>query len=71
MISLKEFASAMRPETRIVVERGGGSVETTTGAIWFELATTGNDLEIEHIEPHEDRVIVTVRSENGGKEREA
>lgn len=63
MISLKEFASAMRPETRLFVDdrsKVGGSVETTTGAVWFELTTTGNDFKVDHITPHGDYVVVTV-----------
>ena len=60
MISLKEFASAMRPETRLFVDKVGGSVETTTGAVWFELAMTGQDFKVDYITPHEEYVVVTV-----------
>lgn len=63
MISLKEFTSAMRPDTRLFVDdrsKVGGAAETTTGAVWFELVTTGNDFVVERITPHEDHVVVTV-----------
>lgn len=63
MITLKEFASSMRPDTRLFVDdrsKVGGSVETTTGATWFELATTGRDFKVDHIAPHEDYVVVAV-----------
>ena len=68
MISLKEFASCMRPETRLFVDdrsKVGGSVETTTGAVWFELMTTGNDFKVDYITPHEDYVVVTVSPMEG------
>lgn len=63
MISLKEFVSAMKPDTRLLVDdrsKVGGAVETTTGKVWFELVTTGNDFVVDHITPHEDHVVVTV-----------
>ena len=63
MMTLKEFASCMKPDTRVFVDdrsKVGGSVETTTGAVWFELATTGQDFKVDHITPHEEYVVVTV-----------
>ena len=63
MISLKELASAMRPETRVFVDdrsKVGAAVETTTGKVWFELATTGDDMNVDHIEPHQEYLVVTV-----------
>lgn len=63
MISLKEFASAMKPETRLFVDdrsKVGAAIETTSGNVWLELATTGRDFDVEHITPRPDYVLLTV-----------
>jgi len=63
MISLKEFASAMKPDTRVFIDdrsKVGAAVETTTGKVWFELATTGNDFKVDFITPRPDYVLLTV-----------
>lgn len=68
MISLKDFASAMKPDTRLYVDRRdvvGPTVETTTGEAWFELVTTGQDMMVDHISPHEGYVVVTVSPMEG------
>ena len=63
MISLKEFASAMKPDTRLFIDdrsKVGAAVETTTGKVWFELSTTGQDFKVDFITPRPDYVLVTV-----------
>jgi len=70
MISLKELASAMVPDTKVFVDdrsKVGAAVETTTGKVWFELATTGIDFKVDFISPHRDYLVVTVSPmEEGG-----
>lgn len=63
MISLKEFASALRPSVRLVIDDCHKVIEMTAGDVWFELSTTGRDFAIDGIEPKKDRVLLTVEEE--------
>ena len=70
MITLREFTSCMKPETKIFVDdrsKVGGAVESTTGSVWLELTMTGRDFNVDHITPHESFVVVTVSPIEGGK----
>lgn len=63
MISLKEFVSAMNPDTRVFIDdrsKVGAAIETTTGKVWFELFTTGQDFRVDFITPKPDYVLLTV-----------
>lgn len=63
MLTLKDLTSLVRSNTVLLIDNRskiGGVVETTAGAAWFELLTTGARLRVDYITPENSRLLVTV-----------